>query len=190
MEKLNKKTLEQFSKLTLDISSLKKDTDNPYFKSKYVELSDILTEVKKKIHEYGFTLLQYVIYESDKSFLQTDFVFQENGEVVSGKIPLVFQNPDMQKLGSAITYARRYALMTMLNIETEDDDGNIASADEMNVKTGYSKKETLPDAEGLIDFLKSHSKPTTFYRDVKTGNYPENIKQQAIDIMYPKVEKW
>lgn len=112
-----------YNKLVTEIQTLQKDTDNPFFHSKYVDLNDLLAEVKGKIIANGFTLLQYV----KDGKLVARLVWTETGEdMMVSEMDLVGAT-DMQKLGSAVTYARRYTLLPMLQAQCEDDDGNVAT---------------------------------------------------------------
>ena len=119
---MNKDFLNAYAKLLNSINCIKKDSDNPYYKSKYADLNAIFDEVKSKISENGFILLQNV----ESNYLRTRIIHIESGEYLESMFELLTAKPDMQQLGSAVTYARRYSLLPMLNIETEDDDGNLA----------------------------------------------------------------
>lgn len=139
---MNKDFLEAYSKLLNSINSIKKDSDNPYYKSKYADLNAIFDEVKTKISENGFILLQNV----EGNMLRTRIIHIETGEYLESMFELLTAKPDMQQLGSAVTYARRYSLLPMLNIETEDDDGNMACG---------IKKPSFDDLETYEDFDKA-----------------------------------
>ena len=150
---MEKKIIEAYNKLILDINSLQKDKDNPYFKSKYVDLNQILDEVKKKVIDAGFCMPQTVqntVFNGViQTCLHTDLVWVESGEVfLSCDLPLVGIS-DMQKLGSAITYARRYSMLPLLQLQCEDDDGNEASnvnnAKPVEKKTGYDSLKTMEE---------------------------------------------
>ena len=75
----------------------------------------------------------------------------ETGEKIESFMDLLTVKPDMQQLGSAVTYARRYSLLPMLNIECEDDDGNLASG---KTKT-FNELETFEDFDTAIRSCKS-----------------------------------
>lgn len=137
---MNKDFLIAYSKLLSSINSIKKETENPFFKSKYADLNAIFDEVKSKIEENGFVLLQTV----EESILRTKIVHIETGEMLESRFCLITQKPDMQQLGSAVTYARRYSLLPMLNIECEDDDGNGACGKQPQEKK-FDELETLGD---------------------------------------------
>jgi hypothetical protein len=136
---MNKDFLQAYSNLLNDINSIKKNSDNPYFKSKYADLNAIFDEIKEKIRSNGFVLLQSV--EGDT--LITQIVHIETGEELKSVFNLITKAPDMQQLGSAVTYARRYSLLPMLNLEVEDDDGNLASG----------KTKTLDELKTVDEFI-------------------------------------
>jgi hypothetical protein len=124
------KKLLEFQKLGI---SIKKDKRNPHFKNDYASLNEVLDKVKEPLNKLGVVLVQYVMPDG----LVTTLYDNETDTHVSGTTPLV-GTTDMQKLGGAITYARRYALVSMLALEDEDDDGNTASA-------AVKPKQTLQD---------------------------------------------
>lgn len=154
----------------------------------YIPVNERLIEFRKQHQDYS--LESEVIRIDDNVCTIKAIIKDENGRVLATGIAQEYQDDNSNVNSFAyVENCETSAWGRVLGNFGIGIDIDIVSADEMQAKTGYTKKETLPDAEGLIDFLKSHSKPTTFYRDVKAGNYPESIKQQAIDIMYPKVEK-
>lgn len=140
---MNKDFLLAYSKLLRSINAIKKETENPYFKAKYADLNSIFDEVKEKISENGFVLLQNV----ENMNLRTRIVHIETGEMLESVFSLVTQKLDMQQLGSAVTYARRYSLLPMLNIEVEDDDGNEACGIK---KPTFNELNTVEDFEKAI----------------------------------------
>ena len=111
----------------LTINSLEKTADNPFFKSKYVELKEILKEAKRVCLDNNFIFFQYPEVINDKPILTTVLKHQDGTEI-KGSVPIVAKDPtDPQKIGGGITYMRRYSLTAMLGIEEQDDDGNVAS---------------------------------------------------------------
>lgn len=151
----SKEIMDAYNKLILEINSLQKDKDNPYFKSKYVDLNQILDEVKQKVVDAGFCMPQTVMNNFFEGVFQphlhTELIWAETGEVfLSCDLPLVGAT-DMQKLGSAITYARRYSLLPMLQLQCEDDDGNEASGNTTAKKSGYDALETFEEFKNAIE---------------------------------------
>ena len=122
------KKLLEFQKLGITI---KKGEKNPHFKNTYANLNEVLGKVTKPLNDLGVVIIQ----APTKDGLLTTLVDTETEGTelsqIQGFLPFVdMANP--QKIGSNLTYYRRYALVTMLGLEDEDDDGNVASAVAMN----------------------------------------------------------
>ncbi|WP_058183578.1 ERF family protein [Mastigocoleus testarum] len=106
-----------------NFKKISKDAVNPYFKSRYATLDAVLDATENALAEKGLTIVQVV----EGYTLQT-FLYHESGEFLQSNYPLP-ETTDSQKLGAAITYARRYAICAMLSIiADEDDDGNHSSS--------------------------------------------------------------
>lgn len=104
------------------IDAVVKDTTNPYYKSKYADLSSIISAVKDPLNENGIVLVQSV-YGGD---LET-MLIHTSGQYIGSKSPIVCAKPnDPQAWGSALSYARRYSLSALLSVPTEDDDAESA----------------------------------------------------------------
>ncbi|MBL7045377.1 MAG: ERF family protein [Parcubacteria group bacterium] len=132
-----------YQALVQDTNRLKKSEANPFFKSKYVPLKEVLKEAKRLCKKNNFIFIQRPSVYSDKEEIQSTLITELihiSGESIKGEIKLVAKDKDdPQKLGGAITYMRRYSLSTMLGIEEEDDDGNKAAG---NVAKNFSKPGT------------------------------------------------
>ena len=147
VREMSEEFLTALSDLQDSVSKITKNADNPFFKSKYTDLNAIFEEVKPKIREKGFVLIQRVVNSS----LITELVHIKTSEKLESAMDLLTIKPDMQQLGSAVTYARRYSLLALLNIECEDDDGNLASG-----KTkSFNELETFEDFENAIRACKT-----------------------------------
>lgn len=111
--------------------TVEKDGTNPHFKSRYTSLNEVLRKVKPVLNDLGVVIIQapeWSELEAEKApfGLTTTLYDTEDGTEVSCFVAFIGA-VDMQKLGGAITYARRYSLVTLLGLEDEDDDGNSAS---------------------------------------------------------------
>jgi len=110
-------------------NAILKDGTNPHFKSKYVTLDNILKTIEGPFEQHGLFLSNSFLNIEGNSFLVVTITHLETGVYLKSEIPLLLAKNEMQQLGSAITYARRYALSAMLNITIdEDDDGNATSS--------------------------------------------------------------
>jgi len=105
------------------IGTLSKNAKNPFFKSQYLDLTTIIEHVTPLLNEQGLTLLQPLCGDS----VTTCIMDSETGETLVSSTLTLPNITDPQKLGSAITYFRRYTLKSLLAIAEADDDGNLAS---------------------------------------------------------------
>ena len=104
-----------------------KTNTNPAFRSKYVALDGCIEAVIDALNSNGIALMQPTHEDATGVTVETVFV-HESGEVLSGgKLHVPASKQDPQGYGSALTYARRYSLMSACGIAPEDDDGNAAS---------------------------------------------------------------
>jgi hypothetical protein len=107
------------------IGKIGKDSTNPFFKKKYCSLPNILDAIKEPLQEAGLCFSQH---PSGKDELETLVIHADSGEYLQSSYHIAPVKDDPQALGSAITYARRYALGAILGLTIdEDDDANAAS---------------------------------------------------------------
>ena len=100
---------------------------NPAFKSKYADLAACLEAVDQPCLDNGIVLYQETFEDATGVTVETVFL-HESGEMLRcGKLHVPAAKQDPQGYGSALSYARRYSLMTACGIAAEDDDGNGAS---------------------------------------------------------------
>lgn len=109
-----------------EMSGAKKKAANPFFKSKYADLNSVVDAVRIPFAENGLSYSQFPIFEDGKVGVET-ILMHSSGEWISSKLLLPMVKQDPQAAGSAITYARRYALQAIAGIPAEDDDGNAAT---------------------------------------------------------------
>lgn len=109
-----------------EVGPIKKDSDNPYFKSKYFDINGLLAVLKPCLNKYGLLVLQPLTELNGSPALALIVMDVENGKELKTVCPIP-RGIDPQKDGSAITYYRRYALQSFFALEAEDDDGNASS---------------------------------------------------------------
>lgn len=134
----------------MEMGKALKSADNPHFRSKYADLASVMDACLPALNKHGIAVIQPLVETELGRSVVTRFI-HSSGEVLECPVPLIFGKQDMQGLGSAITYARRYGLMSLAGIAPEDDDGNAAAA---SVK-GNSATAALRDAwrDGVLDSL-------------------------------------
>lgn len=104
-----------------------KSANNPHFKSKYADLASVVDACMPSLNEHGIAVIQPTTDDDGGRFVETILIHGESGEELRCRVPLIVAKNDMQGYGSAVTYARRYGLMSMAGIAPEDDDGNAAA---------------------------------------------------------------
>lgn len=126
-----------------EIGAIKKESENPYFKSKYFDINALLAEVKPVLNKHGLILIQALTHIDGKLALKTSILEAESGGEITDVCPLP-EVADPQKSGSAITYFRRYSLQSLLSLQAEDDDANSVSTNAPSSKstTGIIKPNT------------------------------------------------
>jgi len=116
------------------IGSAAKGSSNPFFKSKYADLGAVMEACKEHANDEGITILQPVGF-ADGRHTVTTMLLHESGEFMSETMALEVPKSNMQDLGSAISYARRYGLQSFKFIPAEDDDAQrITHAKKFNKK--------------------------------------------------------
>lgn len=113
-----------------ELDNVKYDSKNPHFKSGYASLSAVLDATVPILNKHGLVLTQEIRHgnQPENSVrVTTRIVHAASGEQTQDSQVIPLAKNDPQGHGSAITYARRYAIQAMLGIASEDDDGNEAS---------------------------------------------------------------
>ena len=156
MSKLN--INEKLFNLQQEIGVISKDAKNPFYKSKYFDINSLIKQLNPLLKIYRLLLIQPI--EEDAVYTKIICV-DGSGAVLSAlKLPEI---NDPQKLGSAITYYRRYTLASLLGLQAVDDDANIASGvvekKWLNQNTPeYSKAIKYIQEGGDIENIKSKYK--------------------------------
>jgi hypothetical protein len=126
----DKTLLDAMLAVQLETPTLPKDKVNPHFKSRYTPLDTIVETVGPILaaNKLVWTTLPVRDDHGDPA-LRYRLMHAPSGEVLEGTMPLLLSKQDAQGMGSALTYARRYALCAVLNlVADDDDDGNAAAA--------------------------------------------------------------
>lgn len=127
--------------------SIKKAATNPAFKSKYADLAHVVEGVVPALNEAGVGVMQFPSFDGDLVGVTTTLL-HESGASVTATLHLKPSKTDPQGVGSAITYARRYALLSITGSAPEDDDGHAASGPRQATPEA---KRTEPKAPSLTE---------------------------------------
>lgn len=124
-----------------EIEAATKDASNPHFRSKYADLGSVIDAIKPALIGHGLYFHQHTHPAEDGVMVET-ILYHNGGEKESlGKLYVPANKRDAQGFGSALTYARRYALMTAFGVSAEDDDGNAAAKSVANDRNGELKQQ-------------------------------------------------
>lgn len=120
------KLVEALSLAQAEIKPAELDAKNPHFGSRYATLSSVRLACGPALSKNGLATIQTVESDEHGAFLETTLA-HKSGEWISSRIRLLIEKQNMQGLGSALTYAKRYGLAAMVGVvDHEDDDGNAA----------------------------------------------------------------
>jgi len=120
--------MDKILKIQSEIGVLSKTETNPFFKSKYMDINGLLAQLVPLLNKHGITVLQPLTNVDGKPAIKT-YVYSIDKErnfekIISEEVMPLPDLQDPQKMGSAITYYRRYALQSLFLLQAEDDDGN------------------------------------------------------------------
>jgi len=125
------------------MKAAKKTESNPFFKSKYTDLAGVWDSIRDVLSSNGLSVVQTTDYDAtnNNSVIVSTVLMHSSGQWIEGvtKMPLVKMDP--QAVGSAITYARRYALAAIVGVASEEDDDGEAA---MGRKDGQTAKQAAP----------------------------------------------
>lgn len=114
-------------KAQTNMKSAIKDRANPFFKSSYADLSSVWDACKAQLAANGLAISQHPTTDDHGNIQVETVLIHSSGQWMSSTLAMKPVKNDPQAFGSAITYARRYALAAVVGVVTEDDDGNHAS---------------------------------------------------------------
>lgn len=120
-----------------NIGKAHKDGKNPHFKSAYTTLASVQDACLEALNNEGIAVSQTLGFVMEQIILNTRLL-HTSGNFIESICPLLMSKNDMQALGSAITYARRYSLAAICGVVQEDDDGN---------KSSHKNKDPQPEPQ-------------------------------------------
>ena len=119
------------AKAQSEITGARSKSTNPYFKSKYADLFEVLEATRPILSKHGLSIVQTtdrIEIIGETAFLNVGtMLMHSSGQWIRSYTPLPIEKPvNAHKLGSAFTYGRRYGLAAIVGIAQMDDDGNAA----------------------------------------------------------------
>ena len=152
-----------------------KQTTNPHFKRKYADLGSVMDACLPALNEAGIAVIQPAGEDETGRYVETVFIHGESGDRLSCRVPLIVDQNNMQRYGSAVTYARRYGLMAMAGIAPEDDDGHEAS---QSAPQQQQRKAAPEPTQEAIDRTCEYIREATDMRELKERwtNVPKELQ--------------
>lgn len=142
--------MDKILKIQSEIGVLSKTETNPFFKSKYMDINGLLAQLLPLLEKHKITVIQPLHNINGRPAISTE-VFDGDKMITIDTITL----PDLQdpqKMGSAITYYRRYALQSLFLLQAQDDDGEGAKPKVGKKETqAKNKKDFENDVDPLAD---------------------------------------
>lgn len=176
-----------------EIKNPSNNSDNPFFKSKYASLDTVLNTVRPILSKYGLSIIQAPSGDGEHIIVATTLLHSSGEWMEFPNLVLKADKATAQGAGSAITYARRYALSAILGISSEDDDdGNNAEPKKPNNPTTPTKlsKELITQLYKIAESKKIDS--TMLEKSIKDEykkNNANELTKQEYDHLVARLEK-
>lgn len=159
-----------------------KDANNPFFKSKYVPLENVVEAIDDVAPKFGLTYSQYPVTTDDGKVGISTVLLHESGEFI--EYPPATTKPDKntpQGVGSTLTYMRRYSLSAVFGITSDqDDDGNEASGN-AKAKQTSNKNVQMASAQTIGTLKKEVIEFTNLIKGTEK-EAPQYIVEQKFGI--------
>lgn len=145
------------------MNGAKQDSKNPYFKSDYADLTSVWVACKDSLSKNGLAVMQ-TMEQKDGQIILVTTLAHGSGQWIKSYLPLMASKMDSQGIGSALTYARRYALASIVGICPQDDDAEASMG-----LSEKDKKQLLKSLEGEDSLMEQMKKKLNVY-DITTIN--------------------
>lgn len=170
-----------FIRAQANMGAATKSAKNPFFKNNYADLTAIQEAVFPAFHAEGFAIIQQGGADEFGRYMETQMI-HTTGQVFSSRVYLECKPGDMQALGSAITYARRYGLMALSGIPTVDDDANAATGRSQKPQTIKEAADYLAGATSLDDLKDRWMKLPADFRANSGVQAAKDAKKTALEV--------
>lgn len=152
-----------------ELEGVVKNAENPFHKNFYADLKAVIETVKPVFNKHGILIFQTNDSHAGVGAITvlTQLIHAETGEFVDSSLTLPLKDNTPQAAGSALTYARRYALATITGLYQEDDDGNAASV-------GSKPKQKAAQPAGTIS-------PKQALRNIFAAGKPDGSQYQITE---------
>lgn len=183
------KLFEALSKAQATIKGAVKDSTNPFYSSSYADLQSVWDACREALTANGLCIIQATEIVGEKTVIKTILGHKDGGQI-SGILPIEAKDTfdkagknlgiTPQAQGSAISYARRYALAAMVGVYQTDDDAELATArDKRPAPKAKEKLDMKPPAKKETGPAMMTTKEFAAYVTAKLGKeYLPKISQK------------
>lgn len=178
------------AKAFAEIEAATKSANNPHFKSKYADLGAVIEAVKPPLIKHGLFFTQRS-HPAENGVSVETVLHHEGGEELSlGTLFVPANKQDAQGFGSALTYARRYGLMTAFGVPAEDDDGNAAAASAPRASSTKVTDEQFRNLQAAVDRTGADLARFCKYFQVQSlKDVPASRYQEALNALEAKAKR-
>ena len=171
------------AKAQLSLQAAHKTSTNPFFNSKYADLATVVDACREPLNREGLAFVQLTRPDHEKAIIVT-YLLHSSGQWLRSELAIKPVKGDPQSFGSALTYARRYALQSIVGVAPEDDDGNAASSggntpSEDSTPTDDVPKNQEPPTQSELDLIKLQILELVRKKSAETGASENEILKVA-----------
>lgn len=157
------------------IKGAKKDSDNPFFKSKYADLAAVAEACRAPLSAAGIAVVQAPSSTEDGRVTVTTLFVHSSGQWIAESVSVKPKDDGPQALGSAITYLRRYALAAFAGVAPEDDDGEAAEGRKTTAKAAPPEMVAPKGFDQWFDDVNSLVQDGGTWEQFKEAWNPEHV---------------
>ena len=146
------------SKFQSELEAAKKDSENPFLKSFYSDLRSVWNVIREPLAKNGLAVTQIPTIHEKLGMILVTKLLHTSGEFIESSYPINPVKNDPQGVGSALTYARRYALSAILGVVSEGDDDGHRATNGKPIQEPKRKQEKKPPPTGVSVISESQRK--------------------------------
>lgn len=175
-----------------EMSFALKDTKNNYFNSSYADLTEVIKASRPHLFKHGLCVTQtvsYSILDSKPTLELTTILGHSSGQSITSHMPIITAKLDPQSIGSAITYARRYAMAAITGVSADDDDGEKAMG-RGEVRQTQKMSITAAQHQALAKLIDSIPKAWSILMEKLGITGWDDINPNNYDRLYASLDKY